>query len=71
MLAPAQGAVEYAALIRNWSRDLVVLTDGAPDAQSRSRLEALGVPVKEERISRLEGDESGACAGSSSKTARR
>ena len=58
VLAPAQGAVEYSALIRNWSRDLVVLTDGAPnlDARSRSRLDALGVPVKEERISRLEGD---------------
>ena len=58
VLAPAQGAVEYSALIRNWSRDLVVLTDGAPnlDAPSRSRLDALGVPVKEERISRLEDD---------------
>ena len=57
VLAPAQGAVEYSALIRNWSRDLVVLTDGAMelDAQSRSRLNSLGVPVKEERISRLEG----------------
>ena len=59
VLAPAERAAEYATLIRNWSRDLVVLTDGAPDAQFRSRLEALGVPVKEEMISRLEGDEAG------------
>ncbi len=61
VLTPAQGAVEYAALIRNWSRDLVVLTDGAMelDAQSRSRLDALGMPVKEERILRLEGDGGG------------
>ena len=50
--------MEYTALIRNWSRDLVVLTDGVPnlDARSRSRLDDLGVPVKEERISRLEDD---------------
>jgi thioredoxin reductase len=47
-----------ATLIRNWSRDLVVLTDGAPgpDEDARARLDALGVPLKEARIARLEGD---------------
>jgi thioredoxin reductase len=52
------GAVERAVLIRNWSRDLVLLTDGPAglDEKSRRRLSGLGVSVREERISRLEGD---------------
>jgi thioredoxin reductase len=41
----------------------VALTDGAPglDRDARTRLDALGVTVKEEKISRLEGD--GAAGG--------
>ena len=52
------GTVERCVLIRNWSRDLVLLTDGPAglDEKSRRRLSGLGVPVREERISRLEGD---------------
>jgi thioredoxin reductase len=52
-----EAALERAVLIRNWSRDLVVLSDGPSelDAAGLERLSALGVPVREERISRLVG----------------
>ena len=58
VLADGEELLTRATLIRNWSRDLVALTDGAagPDGDARDRLDALGVPVREERISRLEGD---------------
>lgn len=61
VLARAEHLAMRAALIRNWSRDLIALTDGVPglDAESRDRLDSLGVPLKEERISRLEGDGAG------------
>lgn len=51
-------AFERVALIRNWSRDLALLTDGEGglSEDDRKRLDALSVPVYEERISRLEGD---------------
>lgn len=60
------GAVERAVLLRNWSRDLVVLSDGPSsldaaglDAAGREKLGALGVPVNEKRIARLEGKSDG------------
>lgn len=55
------GAVERAVFIRNWSRDLVVLTDGPLDlgAAGREKLDALGVPLNEKRIVRLEGRDDG------------
>jgi len=58
VLNSGEGAAERALFIRNWSRDLVLLTDGPAklDEEDRQRLGALGVPVREERISRLEGD---------------
>ena len=58
VLASGEELLMRATLIRNWSRDLVALTDGAtgPVGDARDRLAALGVPVKEGRISRLEGD---------------
>ena len=58
VLAQAEHLARQTALVRNWSRDLVALTDGADglDGETRSRLAALDVPVKEERISHLEGD---------------
>ena len=57
VLAGVEELVMRAAMVRNWSRDLVALTDGAPgpDGEAAVRLEAMGVPVKEEKISRLEG----------------
>jgi thioredoxin reductase len=58
VLARTEHLAMQVTLIRNWSRDLVALTDGEsglePDA--RDRLAALGVPLKEEKISSLEGD---------------
>jgi thioredoxin reductase len=55
----ARGAVglEFATMVRQWSRDLVLLTDGPHglDEVQRGRLEALGVGVREERIERIEG----------------
>jgi thioredoxin reductase len=58
VLAKSEHLTTQAALIRNWSRDLVALTDGADglDGDARSRLAALDVPVKEDRVSHLEGD---------------
>lgn len=55
------GAVERAILLRNWSRGLVVLSDGplGPDAAGREKLGALGIPVNEKRIARLEGKSDG------------
>jgi thioredoxin reductase len=58
VLNSGEGAAEHAALIRNWSRDLVLLTDGPAglSAEGRRTLLALGVAVREEQILRLEGD---------------
>jgi thioredoxin reductase len=55
------GPVGRAVLIRNWSRDLVLLTDGPSglDATEREKLAALGVPLNEKRIARLEGRSDG------------
>jgi thioredoxin reductase len=55
------GPVERAVLLRNWSRDLVVLSDGPSDlgAAGREKLGALGVALNEKRIARLEGKSDG------------
>ncbi len=60
VMAGGEEVLERAVLIRNWSRDLVALTDGSSlGDEARARLVALGVPVREERISRLEGKSDG------------
>jgi len=58
VLNPGEGAAERAAFIRNWSRDLVLLSDGPSNLgeEGRKTLRALEIPVREERISHLEGD---------------
>lgn len=58
VLARPGAAFERVALIRNWSRDLALLTDGEGglSEDDRKKLDALSVPVYEEKISRLEGD---------------
>lgn len=45
------------SLIRNWSRDLIAITDGTetPD-ETLKKLDALGVPLYESPISRVESD---------------
>ena len=60
VLNRTEQAAEYAAFIRNWSRDLVLLSDGPSglDAARRGRLAALNVPLREEKILRLEGGDS-------------
>jgi thioredoxin reductase len=65
VLNPGEGAVQRAAFIRNWSRDLVLLTDGPAilNEEGRRTLRALDIPVKEERISHLEGDPGGVVGG--------
>ncbi len=61
VLANVEYLAMQVALLRQWSRDLVALTDGETglDDDARGRLAALGVPLKEEKISRLEGDGAG------------
>jgi thioredoxin reductase len=57
VLGPPEMAEEFAGLIRNWSRDLVVLLNGAElDAESRANLDRLGVAVRDEPIARFEGE---------------
>jgi thioredoxin reductase len=65
VLSSGEGAAERAAFIRNWSRDLVLLTDGPANLSEEGRrtLRALNIPVREERISHLEGDPGGAAGG--------
>lgn len=57
VLAGPGAAVERVVLLRNWSRDLVLLTDGEEglSKDGRERLAALAAPVYEERISHLVG----------------
>jgi thioredoxin reductase len=57
VLNSGEGAAKRAAFIHNWSRDLVLLTDGPANLNEEGRrtLRALDIPVREERISRLEG----------------
>ena len=61
VLISRERALEYALLIRNWSHDLVLLTDGAAELEEEDlrRLHVLGVPVNEKPIARLEGREDG------------
>lgn len=61
VLNSGEHAAQYAIFIRNWSRDLVLLTDGPSglaDGDLR-KLHALDVPVYEKRISRLIGRDDG------------
>lgn len=45
-------------IVRHWSRDLVLLTHGEPlDNDAARRLEATGVGVRTDRITRLEGED--------------
>lgn len=57
-LATPDEALAYAEILSNWTRDLVVLTngDGAIDPEAARRLAAMGIPVRPEAIARLEGE---------------
>jgi thioredoxin reductase len=58
VLNSGEDAAEQAALIRNWSRDLILLTDGPAmlEDEAREKLGVLGIPMIETPISRVEGD---------------
>ena len=47
---------EVAVLLRGWSTDITVLTDGPStlDNDETTRLEALGIPIREDRVAALE-----------------
>jgi len=50
-------ALDHVILLKGWSSDLVLCTDGPSELsdEDRSTLEFMGVPVQEDRILRLEG----------------
>lgn len=56
-LAPAVDSLEFALLLRGWSPDVMLFTDGRFDlpADQRQRLANAGIPVDERRIVRLVG----------------
>ena len=57
VLADGPAMMHRVRLIRNLSRDLAALTDGSEiSGEDREKLEALGVPLYERKISRIEGD---------------
>ena len=49
VLDSGEDAAERAALIRNWSRDLILLTDGPAklEDEAREKLGVLGIPINE------------------------
>ena len=58
VLNSGEDAADQAAMIHNWSSDLILLTDGsAPlDDEAREKVGFLGIPIIETPISYLEGD---------------
>jgi thioredoxin reductase len=56
VIASGEAARHLVPLVRQWSRDLVLLTDGPAEMEpdDRDLLSALGVPIREEPIARLE-----------------
>lgn len=61
VLNSTEMAAGHATMVRNWSRDLILLTDGPArlGGEARDKLRALGVPIREGKISHLEGEDSG------------
>ena len=58
VLNSGEDAAEQATMIHNWSRDLILLTDGPAGLEdgAREKLDVLGIPIIETPISRVEGD---------------
>jgi thioredoxin reductase len=56
-LSPDADSVEFALLLRGWSPDMMLFTDGRFDVpvDQRQRLARAGIPVEERRIVRLAG----------------
>jgi thioredoxin reductase len=57
LYADGEMAVEFAALLKGWSDDLAICTDGPStiSPEDRARLAANGIAIHEEPIERLEG----------------
>ncbi len=57
-LAAPDEVLPYAEILSNWTRDLVVLTNGAGDVDPdvERQLTAMGIPVRTEAIARLDGE---------------
>ena len=73
VLAAGARGEHLAVLLRQWSNDVVLLSNGPHDlaADQLARVQALGVPIIETPVVALDSDDSGACAASGSATARR
>jgi thioredoxin reductase len=56
-LTPSPEMAEFALLLRGWSLDVVLFTDGRHEipAEARAQLATAGVPIEERRIARLTG----------------
>lgn len=54
-MSPAAGETEWCVLLRSWSRNVMVFTNGAfdPELPCRTLLEAAGIPIEERRITGL------------------
>ncbi len=57
-MSPAAGETEWCLLLRSWSRNVMVFTNGAfdPELPCRKKLEAAGIPIEERRIIGLARD---------------
>lgn len=51
-MSPAAGETEWCVLLRSWSRNVMVFTNGAfdPELPCRKMLETAGIPIEERRI---------------------
>lgn len=63
-LAPSSDACEWALLLRSWTRDVTVFTDGAYEvhAEHREKLGAAGIPIHEGRVVELVREGEHLCA---------
>lgn len=58
-VAPSAAMLEFGLMLRGWTPEVVVFTDGAftVDAATRARLEQRGVVIEERRLQRLIGED--------------
>lgn len=57
VLGSGDSLIHRVTLIRNWSRDLVALSDGSKiPEEDRKTIQALGIPIYEKKIARIESN---------------
>lgn len=56
-LAPGPELLEFALLLRGWTSEVTVLTDGRFEVPSEMRTRLAGIPIEERRIARLSGSD--------------